>query len=104
MVAWWDDGILLGGVNELVAGGAPRALVSSTANCPTRGVPASSTPCGPPTWSPDGEWIVTTDISGKAVVTVRVDGSQPPVMTLLPPGTELNPIGSAAWQRVAPST
>jgi Tol biopolymer transport system component len=102
-VAWWDSGIVIGDVAELVAGGASRQLIAASASCTDPRQAASSTPCGPPTWSPDGKWIFAPDISTKAVVALSVDGSQPPIKIVLPQGTELNPIGSAAWQRVASS-
>jgi WD40 repeat protein len=100
-VAWWSNGILVGEVSGLLAGASPRLLVSVFESCRSIGRPVKSTPCGPPVWSPDGTRIFAVDLSAKAVVALSVDGSQPPITIVLPPGTELNPIGSAAWQRVA---
>jgi Tol biopolymer transport system component len=102
-IAWWADGILVGNVDALLAGGSPRRLITVSGSCADRGRSRTNTPCGPPTWSPDGTRIYAPDISTKAVVALSVDGSQPPITIVLPPGTELNPIGSASWQRVARS-
>ncbi len=99
-VAWWSDGILVGRVDALTAGISPRRLSTLPEPCPDRTRSATTTPCGPPSWSPDGTRIYATDISTRAVIALSVDGSQPPMTIRLPPGTELNPVGSASWQRV----
>jgi WD40 repeat protein len=102
-IAWWDRGILVGDVVDLRAGGSPTRLVTVVRRCPARSREASSMPCGPPIWSPDGTRILAPDVSGKAIVALSADGSQPPITIALPPGTELNPTGSATWQRIARS-
>jgi hypothetical protein len=52
-------------------------------------------------WSPDGTRIFAPDVAGKAIVALSVDGSEPTITIDLPPGTELNPVNSASWQRTS---
>jgi WD40-like Beta Propeller Repeat len=102
-VAWWHEGIFIVNVDShgLRPGESPRPLMAFGGICPERTRVRTGIACGPPAWSPDGTRIFATDVAGKAIVVLSVDGSQPPITIDLPPGTELNPVNSTSWQRIA---
>jgi hypothetical protein len=102
-VAWWHEGIFIANVdrNGLPPGASPRQLMAFGGLCPDSTRVGTGIPCGPPMWSPDGTRIFAPDVAGKAIVALSVDGSEPTITIDLPPGTELNPVNSASWQRTS---
>jgi RNA polymerase sigma-70 factor, ECF subfamily len=101
-IAWWFSGINVARTDQLMAGSPGRQLVVGPADCFDPRPIDPNRPCGPPIWSPDGRLMFASSGPGWTVVAVSIDGSSDPVVIPLKSGTSLNPIGSAAWQRVAP--
>jgi WD40 repeat protein len=56
--------------------------------------------CGPTVWSPDGSRLIALDISRRALLSLRADGTGSPVRIGLASGSE--PSGLIAWQPVRP--
>ena len=101
-IAWFDGGLLVGAVDDLLAGGSPRHLSTLRGGCRDNAELTGTTPCGEPVWSPDGRWIVGPDVLGSSFVAISVDGSRPPVHIPIKNASELTAVGSVAWQRRAP--
>jgi hypothetical protein len=101
-IAWFDQGLLVGRVDDLLAGVAPRRLSTLPGSCRDNAALTGTTPCGEPVWSPDGRWIVGPDVLGASMVAVSVDGSRPPIHIQLANASDLTAVGAVAWQRQAP--
>ena len=85
-----------------MGGTAAGLLIAGPAYCTDLDQPIRAIPCGPPVWSPDGTRVFAPSGPGTTVVVVSVDGSGGADSHPAQSGAELNPIGSTAWQRVAP--
>jgi WD40 repeat protein len=101
-VAWFDGGLLVGEVDELLAGGLPRRLSTLRGGCRDNADLTGTTPCGEPVWSPDGRWIVGPDVLGSSYVAISVDGSRLPIHIHVENASDLTAVGTVAWQRRAP--
>ena len=101
-IAWFDQGLLVGRIDDLLAGGSPRRLSTLSGGCRDNAALTGTTPCGEPVWSPDGRWIVGPDVLGASMVAISVDGSRPPIHIPLANAADLTAVGAVAWQRRAP--
>ena len=101
-IAWFDGGLLVGRLDDLLAGGSPRRLSTLHGSCRDNRDLTGTTPCGEPVWSPDGRSIVGPDVLGASMVAISVDGSQPPIHIPLTNASDLTAVGAVAWQRRAP--
>jgi DNA-binding winged helix-turn-helix (wHTH) protein len=101
-IAWWAGGFMVGDTAQLMNGAAGRQVSIGPAFCDNGSATNPEVPCGPPVWSPDGRLLFAPSEPGSTVIAITVDGSAEPLIIPVAPGSELNPFGSATWQRVVP--
>jgi Tol biopolymer transport system component len=97
-IAWWDHGIRVGTIEQLLQGAQGRRLVAGPIDCGDPRPADPATPCGPPVWSPDGTKLFAPGGPGTTVVAISIDGSTPPLV-IPHPSAQLDPRSAIAWQR-----
>jgi dipeptidyl aminopeptidase/acylaminoacyl peptidase len=100
-IAYWSNGTkVIQTPTSVIAAGRPVEIFPSFGDCADHPEMAGKAICGPVTWSPDGERVIGTEVTGNGLLSLRSDGLGDPVFVDLQNDLNLGAGNVVTWQPV----